>query len=192
MSRAQIQREKLLNAVIFFSKKTRHCHKLKLFKLLFLLDFQIYRETGRSTTGLEYFAWPKGPVPKSLFEELKAPRPDMTRAVTLRQTPETDPDFTDKRLLILPRLSFDEGCFTERELEAMEKLADIYRDAYADQMTDVTHVKGAPWHQVYVVEARHQALIPYALALDGKSGSITAEQADEIAEEEREVAALFR
>ena len=34
MNRAEVQREKLLHAIIFFTKNTRACHKLKLFKLL--------------------------------------------------------------------------------------------------------------------------------------------------------------
>jgi len=37
--------------------------KTKLFKLLYLLDFHHFRETGRSVTGLEYRAWKHGPVP---------------------------------------------------------------------------------------------------------------------------------
>jgi uncharacterized phage-associated protein len=192
MSRATIEREKLLNAIIFFTKNTRHCYKLKLFKLLYLLDFQIYRETGRSTTGLAYFAWPKGPVPRALYNELDAPRDDMREVIALKQSTESDPDFTDRRLIILARRQFDDGCFTPRELVAMQVLADIYLDAIADQMTEVTHLKGRPWHQVYEVEMRHQAQIPYALALDDKPGSLTKEQADTITEEEREVAALFK
>ncbi|KAB2896320.1 MAG: SocA family protein, partial [Kofleriaceae bacterium] len=68
------EREKLLHAIIFFTKETRACHKLKLFKLLYFLDFQIYRETGKSVTGLGYFARPMGPVPRDLDDEFSAPR----------------------------------------------------------------------------------------------------------------------
>lgn len=45
-------REKLINAIVFFAANTRHCGKVKLFKLLYLLDFAHFRETGRSVTGL--------------------------------------------------------------------------------------------------------------------------------------------
>jgi len=56
-------REKLVNAIVFFAGNTRYCGKTKLFKLLYLLDFHHFRETGRSVTGLEYRAWKHGPVP---------------------------------------------------------------------------------------------------------------------------------
>ena len=59
------EKEKLGNAVIYFSENTEHCHKLKLFKLLYYLDFWHFKETGKSVTGLTYNAWGKGPV--SLF-----------------------------------------------------------------------------------------------------------------------------
>jgi uncharacterized phage-associated protein len=185
-------REKLLHAIIFFTKNTHACHKTKLFKLLFLLDFAVYRETGKSVTGLQYFAWPMGPVPKDLFEELNSPRPDMRSAMVIRATSESDPDFGEtKRLLIAPRQTFDPSCFTKREVDTMERLAEIYRDATASQMVEVSHLARQPWHQVYVVEGRHQALIPYALALDSKPGSITKEQADLVEEEAHEADALF-
>ena len=35
---------------MYFASNTRHCGKAKLFKLLHLLDFTHFRETGRSVT----------------------------------------------------------------------------------------------------------------------------------------------
>jgi uncharacterized phage-associated protein len=55
------QREKL--AAAFFAANTKYCGVTKLCKLLYFLDFIHYRQTGRTVTGLEYRAWPKGPVP---------------------------------------------------------------------------------------------------------------------------------
>lgn len=191
MNRAAIQREKLINAIIFFVKNTRRCHELKLFKLLNFFDFMIYRETGRSPTGLDYFAWPMGPVPAKLYEELEAPEPDMGAALAITRA-GADPDFPSARMLLLrPRREFDDGCFTPRELKAMQRLAEIYLDATADQMSEVSHLPGRPWHQVYKIEKKPQAPIPYGLALDNKPGSITREMEDEITLEEREARALF-
>jgi uncharacterized phage-associated protein len=189
MSRADLEREKLLQAIVFFVKNTRACHKLKLFKLLYFLDFKIYRETGRTVTGLKYFAWPKGPVPNSLFEEFEAPRADMAAMVSVRTTKEED-DF-GKRLIITPRRAFDDGCFTNRELEEMKRLAEVFRDANSGQMSDVSHLPGQPWRQVYEVEGKRRGIIAYKLALDSKPGSITEEQAEQIEEEAREAEALF-
>jgi uncharacterized phage-associated protein len=185
-------REKLLYAMVFFVKRTKACHKLKLFKLLYFLDFDIYRQTGKSATGLRYFAWKMGPVPRDLYEELSDPAPDMKAALMIRQTRETDPDFTDRRLLLTARVDFDDQFFTRRELRVMETLAEVYQDATGTQMSEVSHLRGTPWHQVWEVLEQHQHLIPYALALDSRPDSITPEQASEIEEEAREVAALFK
>lgn len=66
------QQDKLEQVVVFFGHNMRKLGKVKLFKLLYFLDFEHFRDTGRSVTGLDYFAWKMGPVPKSLFEELDA------------------------------------------------------------------------------------------------------------------------
>ncbi len=188
----EVAREKLLNAIVFFVTNTRNCYKLKLFKLLFYFDFGIYRQTGRSVTGLRYFAWPLGPVPNDLVDELKAPRPDFARAVFVHEEGAADPDLPGPRLMIRGRKKFDETVFTQRELDMLEHLADVFRDATASMMTEATHLAGEPWHHVFKVERRPQAEIPYRLALDEKPGSITAEQADQIEREEREAVALFQ
>lgn len=81
------QREKLLSAIIYFIANTRRCHTLKLFKLLYFLDFEHFRQTGQSVTGLRYVAWPMGPAPAQLWHELDAPQPDLAAAVSVtRQT----------------------------------------------------------------------------------------------------------
>ena len=74
-------REKLIHAIVFFAKKTRHCGKTKLFKLLYLLDFDHFRETGRSVTGLKYYAGEMGPVPVALAEEWDEFEPDLKVAI---------------------------------------------------------------------------------------------------------------
>ncbi len=78
---ATYQREKLINAVLYFATKTKFCGKTKLFKLLYFLDFEHYKKTGRSVTGLRYCAWGKGPVPVSLYEEMEWPKRDMSAKV---------------------------------------------------------------------------------------------------------------
>jgi hypothetical protein len=90
------QHEKLVNAINFFARNTKHCHTLKLFKLLNFLDFEHFRATGSGVTGLTYSAWPLGPVPPALFRELqRGGMIDLARSVLV--VPITD-DLTDKLL----------------------------------------------------------------------------------------------
>jgi hypothetical protein len=79
------EREKLINAILFFVEHTLHTGKTKLFKLLYLLDFEHYRETGRSVTGLSYYAWKLGPVPVALDEEIDEPAADPDAELTMEQ-----------------------------------------------------------------------------------------------------------
>jgi hypothetical protein len=87
-------REKLTNAIIYFRREASAGDKLKLYQLLYQLDFRHYAQTGRSVTGLEYFAWPEGPVPATLEEDLGSP-------------------------LEGPTAEFDSSVFTKREMKLM-------------------------------------------------------------------------
>src|ERR1700686_592708 len=77
-------REKLINAVLYFLRETQHCHTLKLFKLLNFADFEHFRQTGRTIFNLDYRALPKGPVPTKLLDEIKrGGNSDLKAAISL-------------------------------------------------------------------------------------------------------------
>jgi hypothetical protein len=42
------QREKLVNAIIYFCHNTKYCGKTKLMKLLYFLDFIHFKQTAKS------------------------------------------------------------------------------------------------------------------------------------------------
>ena len=78
-------REKLINAVLYFSQNTKFCGKTKLMKLLYFLDFMHFKQTGKSVTDLDYFAWEQGPVPKEFFEEINnTPKEDLNAIITIK------------------------------------------------------------------------------------------------------------
>src|SRR5262245_34961226 len=89
-------REKLINAIVYFLGATNHCHTLKLVKLLNFSDFEHCRQTGRTIFNLDYRALPKGPVPTKLLDEIKrGGDADLKKSVTL--FPVTD-EITDALL----------------------------------------------------------------------------------------------
>jgi uncharacterized phage-associated protein len=155
-------REKLLNAVAYFVQNTKACGKTKLYKLLYFLDFQHYTETGRSVTGLEYYAWPMGPVPRALHEELALPAQDFAAAFEVENLSLWN---GNEMLKLRPLKPFDSSHFSKRELRILESLAGEFRTSTADQMVEATHLENLPWDQVYRKEGRPQELIPYELAL---------------------------
>lgn len=71
--RVSHEREKMINANIYFANHTRHLGKIKLPWLLYLLDFEPFSQTGRNVTGLDYHAWKFGLVPVALEQEWEEP-----------------------------------------------------------------------------------------------------------------------
>jgi uncharacterized phage-associated protein len=154
-------REKLINAVVYFASNTQHCGKVKLFKLLYLLDFEHFRETGRSVTGLEYRAWKMGPVPLDLMQEWDQLEPDMANAVDI--LPEKVIDYIRER--VVPKIGFDESPFTRRELRLMHDIGARFRDELTKPLIGFTHEDRGPWDKIWDSGRGNNERIPYALAL---------------------------
>lgn len=155
-------REKLVNAVIYFVQNTKYCGKTKLFKLLYFLDFEHFSKTGRSVTGLNYFAWPKGPVPVDIFDEVESPDGVLEGAVSASKRRAYNGKVINDIVLIK---EFSATHFSKRELNLLAALSNEYANSYADDMVEATHLENLPWHQVYEENGQKQQLIPYELAL---------------------------
>lgn len=155
------EREKTINAIIFFAKSTRFLGKTKLCKLLYFLDFEHFKETGRSVTGMDYYAWKMGPVPVDLYEEVDMPEPDLADKVEFSETPTRN----GTMLVVKPVAEFDGSHFSKREMRIMQGLSEEFRDTRADDMIEATHLENQPWHKIYVEEGKRQQQIPYELAL---------------------------
>lgn len=154
-------REKLINAIVFFASNTKYCGKVKLFKLLYLLDFNHFRETGRSVTDMDYLAWKMGPVPSELVQEWDEPEADLTKALDIVPIKVID----HVREQVVPRTQFDNSQFTKRELRIMQELATRFCDDFAMPMVNVTHVERGPWAKIWDEGHGNNTRIPYALAV---------------------------
>lgn len=155
------EREKLINAAVFFAERTNACGKIKLIKLLYLLDFEHFRQTGRSVTGSEYRAFKMGPVPIGLYQEWDALEPDLADAIAIQ--PEKVIDYV--RETVVPRRPFDGAHFSRRELGLMETLAARFRDDYSQPMINVTHEERGPWAAIWDNGRGAMERIPYTLAV---------------------------
>lgn len=170
-------REKLINAAVFFAENTRYCGKIKLIKLLHLLDFEHFRKTGHSVTGMEYRALKMGPVPMELFEEWDALQPDFAEAIEIQPVKVID----HIREQVVPKKAFDEAHFTRRELRLMEQLAARFRDEYSRPMINFTHAELGPWAKIWDDGRGNLERIPYSLAVgdDDPNREVVLEAADE-------------
>ena len=159
----------------------------KLFKLLYFLDFIHFRETGKSVTGLSYYAWDKGPVPQDLFHELKQPDKDLNETVILLKNSD---DEDDKLCRVIAKKPFDPKFFSKREMKIMKDLSFIFKAALAKDMVEVTHLIGTPWDKT-IKEKGPGKRIDYALAVDGSKGSLSWEEIKERISEVKEVTQIF-
>jgi antitoxin SocA-like protein len=131
-------KEKRTNAIIYFRREASADDRLKLYQLLYQLDFRHYAQTGRSVTGLEYFAWPEGPVPAALEEEIGA-------------------------LLEKPTAEFDAGVFTKREMGLMREIV----AEFAGEIIGSARLPGDPWERVFVEQGGERRKIPFEYSLAG-------------------------
>jgi uncharacterized phage-associated protein len=161
-------REKLLNAIIYFLGATRHCHTLKLFKLLNFADFEHFRQTGRTIFRLKYKALPKGPVPTDLYDEIKrGGAKDLRDAIHLYEVKDEITDALLRRDL-KAKAAFDKKYFTKRELKILDRIAEFFRDLRAEDMSEFSHEDKRPWKAVYGNGEGRGKLIEPELILDTK------------------------
>ncbi len=156
-------REKLLNALIFFSENVQYPGKTKLFKLLNYLDFLHFQKTGRSVTGLEYYAWDRGPVPVDLYKEWKRPKKDFIAHVVKSKRVLFNKNTREE---LQPKKAFNESYFSDFELSLMRQLAKDHFRENADEISESTHFETGPWHEVFEVQNDVSGHIPYELVLN--------------------------
>ena len=177
-------RKKLINAIIYFANNTKYCGKTKLLKLLYFLDFTHFKRTGKSVTGLEYYAWNMGPVPKDLFEELTGRlKPDMRKSIQ-------DLPGGEGLQQIRPIKAFGKKYFSDNELKLLEDISFVFQEAKAEDMIESTHLKNEPWDRTLKDKGEYQK-IDYMLAIDSDIESLPYNEAKERMEERSEMYKIF-
>ena len=176
-------REKLINAILYFAKNTNYCGKIKILKLLSELDFTHFKQTGRSVTGLDYSSWEMGPVPAALFNELSGQmRPDLAEAIQIKPI--------DAFQKIVPVKKFNSTYFTKREKKLLADFVEIFKNATAEQMMESTHRTGGPWDKTVKEKGLNQP-IDYFAALNNDSDSLSLDDATERVRERQEMYETF-
>lgn len=160
---SQVNRERLINAIVFFAQNTLYCGKIKLFKLLYLLDFEHFRQTGKSVTGFDYQAWKFGPVPIDLMEEWEELGVDLSARVRIVE--ERVFNYDRQAVKVNHGVEFDADSFSPGQIRIMETVAAKHRDTYSPTMIDVTHEQNGAWDKVWQRGAGAHKPIPYELAI---------------------------
>ena len=188
-------KEKMIHAMIFFVKNTNYCYKLKLLKLLYFLDFENFRQTGRSVTGLDYFAWPKGPVPNELYDMI-----ELTVFLNEVKTSHSDIELSkafsiesiNDRVIFKPKIEFNKKIFSINELKIMKAIAKRYKETNSEDMIKVTHAKEGVWYKVYYKDKNPQGQISYLKILEDKRpDTIPIDEAKEREQDDKAIRKIF-
>lgn len=167
-----ITEEKIVNAIKYFVKNTNNIGLTKLFKLLYFLDFMYFKEHNLSITLYDYYAYDFGPVPEELYRSIKKNiLPDFLKnevGFILDKDLESD-DLFPKYRIILKNKKIDLEWFSPYEKEMLERVVEIFRDADARTMTEVSHLKNQPWDRTYNVQKKEHGIINYNLAQNENS-----------------------
>ena len=166
---SSIYRKKLLNAVLFFAKNTKHVNLTKLSKLLYFLDFTHFNQTGYPSIGLNYYTFPWGPVPRDFWLEIKdgnVPEDFRGKLALIPKTDDLAPNF--KEIEVRAIKGPDLSIFTPRETKILDDLAFIFREARAGEISEVSHLPKQPW-DITIKESGENSLIDYLLSIDENS-----------------------
>lgn len=176
--------KKLLNSILYFSENVKYPSQVKIFKLLFFLDFLHFKETGRSITNLDYYAWDFGPVPKNLWVKIKNKElpEEFQKAISLEIQP-TQKGY--ESTILKAKSKPDMKVFTPREKKILENLCFIFKEAKPSEMSEITHLKNSPWDKTRKEEGEEQ-LISYLRAID-EDAKISLEEAQEALKEIQEI-----
>ncbi|MDR3175919.1 MAG: SocA family protein [Desulfovibrio sp.] len=159
------RREKLKNAIIFFIQNDKTIGLTKLMKLLFYLDFRLYRETGESLTGENYEAWEFGPVPASVWREISR---GQNCGLNLKDIVTVTGAGTETKLKAKPGARFSDYYFSGIEKKELQNISEMFKDVPAQLVVKASHTRNDPW-DVTLKTKGQKAVINYDLALDGCS-----------------------
>lgn len=166
MTLAERRREKLKNAVLFFVKNDKTVGLTKLMKLLFYLDFRLYRECGESLSGQTYEAWRFGPVPADVWRELHEKKDCSLGLASIVKIIPANDDATGIKLVALPKAKFSDHYFTGREIKEMHAISEMFHGVAASVVVKASHAPNDPW-DVTIKEKGESSVIDYELALEG-------------------------
>lgn len=149
--------EKFSEMVVFFSEKLKP-FKTKLNKLLFYADFEMFKQTCFSISGVRYKAIPKGPVPnnfQSIFEYLENNKTIDICYVTFPQ------GYTGEQYIARKDRPFNKDLFTEQELSILNEVARKFKDTNTGDIVEISHKEKA-----WIDNEKQKDEISYEYAFD--------------------------
>jgi hypothetical protein len=166
-------RNRLLEAIVYFSGSVKHPTKMVMYKMLAMLDYRHYRDTGLPVTDLEYETWQMGDVPAAFHREITRGNdiilPDFL-AEAINVSKEEFELMDGKRTVefgFRPKRGrkFNPKVFTPRQRKILDEVVDIFKEVPAWLASQASHEPNTPWSRAVKAEGYNKR-IDYAKYAD--------------------------
>jgi uncharacterized phage-associated protein len=175
----EIQKIRLGNAINYLVENTKRCYEVKLFKLLFFLDFIKFKRTGRPFFNLVYTVHKAGPVPELLFSDFKLKTSEFEEYFEIKKKKSRKPRVEEYHFVAKKPIAM--GVFSKVDQDLLFEVATEFYGDRAEAMIAKTHFVSDPW-AVTKRDKGMKAIIDYTTAIDGFGDSISEEEALEAME----------
>lgn len=152
---------------MYFSKKVKYPTITKIFKLLFFLDFEHFKQVGRPVTNQKYYTWDFGPAPKEIWIKIQSDEFIEEFGSFIGFLPfetETGKEGSE----IIAKKNPDLTIFTPREIELMDKIILKYEYLSPSEISEISHLKNEPWDRTIKEKGKGKE-IDYMLAIDNEA-----------------------
>ncbi len=134
------QINKIGNTVLFLIENITELSKIKLLKLLYILDEKSTQKGGTPFLNLTYEVWKFGTVDKDIFIELS-------------DTPSLLKDFIDRKRendksFFVAKSEFCDDEFSNNELKLLKDIVEQFGNLSEKDLVLYTHKEGTLWHTI--------------------------------------------
>ena len=176
LTEKEIQVRRIGNAINYLVENTKRCYEVKLFKLLFFLDFIKFKKTGRPFFNLEYSVHKSGPVPDYLFKDFKRTQSEFKEFFKIEKRDPKKLGVNEHHFIA--EKPIDMRVFSTADQDLLFEVATEFYEDRAESIVAKTHFVNDPW-AVTKSSKGMGGVIDYTTAIDGFGEGISNVEADE-------------
>lgn len=129
------QRDKIGNAINYIASSVHDANKTKILKLLYIFEEEMVKKYGIPFLGIPYQVWCHGPVQPDVFVDLSDNLMIFGDYISEHQG------------VFKPAKQFDDGEFSDAELEIMQSVIERFGKMTAKQLVKYLHREGSLWYK---------------------------------------------
>jgi len=136
------QLEKVGNTIIYLLNKIDDVPKTKLLKLLYILDEEAVKRSGRPFLNLHYKVWHLGPVAEEIFNDLSSDEVTLlSEYISIKERP-------DKATYYKAEKAFCDDEFSNNDIKLLDEIIDKFGHFTSKELVKYTHREGSLWNKI--------------------------------------------